>query len=152
MFAAVEPEIDSQHDRRRAEAIHQRPRLRILEHRRMLAQHFQGDFLSMRNRIVVADADREVFTAVLVAAEVADRALVDRRVRNRDLIAVQRHQHRRPHGQTLHVADDAGDLDQVPDEKRPLHAEKNAGEKVLRDVAKRDADHEPDDARCRRAR
>ena len=47
----------------------------------------------------------------------------------------------------LHVSGLAGNLDEVAVVKRLLHAEEDAGQEILGDVAKGDTQHQPDQAR-----
>ena len=64
------------------------------------------------------------------------------------MIAFQVHQHCRADRQTLYVAFDACDFDQVTLPKGLLTCEQDAGQHVLDDVAKCNAEDEPHDTRA----
>jgi hypothetical protein len=57
VLAAIDPKIDTQVDGRLSQAIGQHQRLGIAQHRRMVRQHLERDFLRFVDRIVVTDAN-----------------------------------------------------------------------------------------------
>ena len=64
------------------------------------------------------------------------------------MIAVEAEEHSRSHGELLDYAFDPCDLDEITAPKGTLPRQQDAGERVLRDVAKGNAQNEPHDARA----
>ena len=78
---------------------------------------------------------------------VADLALEHGGVRDADMVAIQRHQHRGARGQPHHPSDIPADLHEVVGAEGLAQAQHDAGDEVLDRVAHPEADRETDDPR-----
>jgi hypothetical protein len=88
------------------------------------------------------DARGEIEAPQRVARVVHDHALVDRRVRDAHVVALDREQHGRARGEARHMALPPLDVDQVVGREGLAQAQEQARDRVLREVAEREAEHE----------
>src|SRR5438270_9215857 len=107
----------------------------------------RGAYLVGADRLLaIVDDEPERAAPCRKAREVHDGARHEHRVRHDDLAVVRRLQHRRAERDLLDDAGLATAPDGFADAEGPLHQDPDAGEEVLEDVLKREADDEADHA------
>ena len=131
---------------RAAEFIHEHLGRRIVEHALHAAQRLQDQLARLLDVVAVADAD-VVFHAPLVEGGV-DRHGVGEElaIRDHDAPAIVGADHRGAGLDVLHLALEVAHLDLVADAERLVPKQQDAGEEVLQDVAKGEADGDGGDA------
>jgi hypothetical protein len=144
VLAGVDPKVDAQVDCRPPQTVRQHRGLGIVQNGRVVHQDLSCNFLSLVDRIVVADADDKLLAPVGVGSEVAEGALVNAGVGDLHEISIEGHQDRGAHVQLLHIPAHAGNLDQVAGFERRLHAEEDARQEILGDVPEGDTNDQAD--------